>query len=119
MDREDRALAELAVDVERAAVMGDDVLDDGKAEAGAAELAGAGRVDPVEPLGEPGQVLARDAVAMVAHGDGERRRPLARARAWQEARRRAGGDLDRRAGPAVFDGVVEKVLEHLGKLVRV
>ena len=43
----------------------DDVFDDGEAESGAAELPAAGRVDPVEPLGQSRQVFARDARAVV------------------------------------------------------
>src|SRR5690349_8881964 len=70
VDGEDGALAELAVDIERAPVVAHDMLDDGEAEPGAAELARAGGIDTVEALGEPRQVLARDALAMVAHGDG-------------------------------------------------
>ena len=45
-----------ALDVELAAVGLHDVLDDGEAEAGAAELARARLVDAVEALGEPRQV---------------------------------------------------------------
>ena len=39
----------------------DDVLDDGEAQPGAADRARAARVHPVEPLGQPRQVLARNA----------------------------------------------------------
>src|SRR5665213_990186 len=62
---EDRALARLALDLEQAAMMADDVLDDGEAEPGAAELARARGVDAVKALGEAGNVLARDAAAVV------------------------------------------------------
>ena len=44
------------------------MFDDGQAEPGAAQLTRARGVDPVEPFGQPGQVLARDALAVIAHG---------------------------------------------------
>src|SRR5690242_19665843 len=73
IDREDRALPELALDLERGAVAIDDVLDDGEAEPGAAHRARASRVDAVEALGEARNVLPRDALATVAHGDSDMR----------------------------------------------
>src|SRR5258708_9571253 len=105
-DGKDRPDAELAGDVETAAVAVDDMLDDGEAESGAAQGARARRVDAIETLGQPGQVLAPDAFAVVAHRDGDRRR---RAAALGEP----GDDVDRRALAAVFDGVVDEVLEDL------
>ena len=66
VDAEGAAPAEAAVDGDAAAVGLGDVLDDGEAEAGAAELAAARLVDAVEALEEPRQVLARDAAALVA-----------------------------------------------------
>ena len=48
----------------------ENVLDDGEAEAGAVLGPALGRVDPVEPLGQPRQVLAGDAGAGV--GDAQR-----------------------------------------------
>src|SRR5258708_37402109 len=68
--REGRALAGRALDVEAAAVAVDHVLDDGEAEAGAAQLARARGVDAVEALGEPRQMVGGNAVALVADGDG-------------------------------------------------
>src|SRR5690242_11906163 len=84
VDGEDGALALLALDVERTAMVADDMLDDGEAEPGAAQLARAGGIDAVEALGQPRQVLARDALAVVAHGDGKRRRALAGPRRRQQ-----------------------------------
>jgi hypothetical protein len=55
VNREDGALAEFAVDVDRAAVVADDVFDNGEAEAGSPQLARAGRIDAVEPLGQAGE----------------------------------------------------------------
>src|SRR5262249_36601658 len=57
----DGAAAEFALDRELAAVSEDEVLDDGQAEAGAAELAGARLVDAIEPLGQARQVRRRNA----------------------------------------------------------
>ena len=64
---------------EPAAVALDDMLDDRQAEAGAAERAASARVDPVEALGHPRDMLGGDALALV--GDGELDHPaLARER---------------------------------------
>ena len=73
-----RALAELAVDVESAAVVAHDMLNDRKAEAGSAELARARRIDAIEALGQPRQKIARDARPVVANGDRDRGVPLPR-----------------------------------------
>src|SRR5260370_39027554 len=78
VDGEDRAFAQFAVDVERAAVVANDMLDDGEAEPRAAQLARARGVDPVEALGQPRQMIAGDAFAVIADGYGERRRALPR-----------------------------------------
>src|SRR5262245_34669882 len=56
-------VADRARDVERPAVGLEQMLDDGQPEAGAAEGAGARLVDPEEALGEPREVLSRDADA--------------------------------------------------------
>src|ERR1700722_6643423 len=69
MDGEDRSQAGLALDLEQAAVMADDMLDDGEAEPGAAERARTRGIDAVEALGEAGNMLARDAAAVVAHAE--------------------------------------------------
>ena len=58
-----------------ALVAAQDVLDDGEPEAGAAELARARAVDPVEALGEAGNVLPGDPGALVLHGDPHAGRP--------------------------------------------
>ena len=78
-DGEGRPLAEAAFDGDGPVVGEDDVLDDGQAEARAAELLGPGLVDDVEPLEDVGQVLGVDADARVR-------------------------DLDRRSGPARTPG---------------
>src|SRR5215468_186894 len=115
IDGEDAALPLHALDLEGAAVAVEDVLDDGETESGAAQLARAGRVDPVEPLRQAREVLARDTLAAVHHGDGDRRtieeprrtllgdRPL-----WGRIHRPAG-DADGRSRAAVFDGIVDQV----------
>src|SRR6267378_1683774 len=64
---EDRASPGRAFDLEKPAMMIYDMFDDGQAEPGAAQLARARGVNPVEPFGQSGQVLARDALAVIAH----------------------------------------------------
>src|SRR5215471_2549971 len=73
VDGEGAAGAHGTVDVERAAMAVEDVLHDGEAEAGAAELARPHGLDAVEALGQAWQMLARDALALVHDGDGDRR----------------------------------------------
>src|SRR5262245_18535758 len=68
-DADRGALAEGARDGEGAAVGLDDVLDDGEAEAGAAELARACLVDAEEALRETRQVLGGNADAAVLDRD--------------------------------------------------
>src|SRR5207237_3476249 len=67
--RNRRADAELRLDVEPAAVAEHDMLDDGEAEAGAADGAAASRVDAIEALGQAGDVDGRNALALVDHAD--------------------------------------------------
>jgi len=69
VDGEFAALAHRAFDGDAATVGLDDALDDGKAEAGAAELAAPGLVDAVEALEEAGKVLRVNATAVVADAD--------------------------------------------------
>ena len=49
----------------------DDVLGDGEAEAGAAQPPRAGRVDAVEALGQPREMLAGDARALIDDADAD------------------------------------------------
>src|SRR5262245_26674701 len=65
------AASRLGFDVQAAPVPVDDVLHDGEAEAGPAELPGAGRIDPVEPLGQPRDMLLGDAFALVGDAEGD------------------------------------------------
>src|SRR6185437_16366825 len=102
MNCEHRPFAKLALDFQQAAMMIDDVLDDGEPEAGAAQRARPRRVDAVETLGEAREMVARDPLALVADRDRERRRALGRLRYL---------DGDRGAGAGVFDGIVDQVLE--------
>ena len=64
VDGKGAALARGARDGERAPVAVDHVLDDGEAEPGAAELARARGVDPVEPLGQARLVLEGNPLAV-------------------------------------------------------
>src|SRR3954471_19874802 len=65
--RKDAADAELARDLELRLMELQHVLDDRKAKAGAAGLARAARRDAVETLGQPRQVLCRNALAGVGY----------------------------------------------------
>src|SRR5262245_6622673 len=62
---ESAALANLALDADFAAVGQHQMLDDGEAQAGAAEVARAGVVDAIEALEQARVVLARNAGATV------------------------------------------------------
>src|SRR5512139_1794831 len=61
------ALAGRRADVEPRTVAGEDMLDDGEPEPGAAGLARAAAVDAIEPLGQARDVLGRDPFAGVGH----------------------------------------------------
>src|SRR6476620_7147343 len=94
----------------------EDVLDDREAEPGAAHLARARRVDPVEPFGQPGQLLPLDALAVVAYrngGEWDRDRVSV-----VETQSGLCADRDISPGPAVLYRIVDKVLENLCELVR-
>src|ERR1044072_9277478 len=84
------------------------MLDDGEAEAGAADLAAAAGIDPVEALGQPRHVLGGDSFALVDHAEAEEVRP-----AVFEA------DPHRRLLAAIFERVDDEVGEHLAELAAV
>ena len=77
------------------------MLDDGQAQAGAADGLGVALVHPVEPLEHPLPVLRGDADARVGHGHGDRIRPVLHP------------DERLAAGAVVLDGVVAQVVHHL------
>ena len=83
----------------------DDVLDDGEAEAGAADRAAAPRIDAVESLGQPRDVLGRDAVAFVAD-----RQPHHAVGIAPQL------DRDGRARAAVFHRVADQIVQRLAQL---
>ena len=66
-------MARRAGNAKRAAVAVDDVLDDGKAKAGAAQCARSSGIDPIKALAEARQVLACDPFARIGDIDGEPR----------------------------------------------
>src|SRR5438270_11478726 len=70
MRAEPAALAGPALDVERGAMPRQRVLHDREAQARAAGLAGTAAIDTIEALGEPRQVLGRDADAGVLDVEG-------------------------------------------------
>src|SRR5258706_5647071 len=66
---ESAALARIALDVERCLVPAQHVLDDREPEPGAAGGARAAAIDAVKTLGQPRNVLGRDADARIDHGE--------------------------------------------------
>ena len=102
IEGEGAALSQLAVDGDIAAVGLGDMFDDGQPQAGAAELAAARLVHPVEPFEQTGEMLFGDAHALVLEADldfivhGQRL------------------DLDGAFGRAVLDRIVQQV--HRGLL---
>src|SRR5215831_17889742 len=108
-----RPLSDARGNVQFATMPVEDVLDDGEPQAGAPFLAACRHADAIEPLGQPGQVLWRDARAVVRHAGDEMRRAAT-------ARRLApNADHYAPAVPAVLDGVLHQVLEHLHDFVAV
>ena len=115
---EDRASPGGAFDLEKPAMMIEDMFDDGQAEPGAAQLAGARGVDPVEPFGQSGQVLARDALAVIAHSY-RYKWDRANITVVRKPQHGLGTDLDLGPGTTVFYRVVQEVLKNLSEFVAV
>src|SRR5579875_3385052 len=116
---ESAAAPDRALDLQSPAVAVHDMLDDGEAEAGAAELPRPRGVPPVEPLGKAWNLLPGDPLPLIAHGDRDeasRRGPADRHGA---AVALLGDHAHLGAAPAVFDGIVDQILEYLGKLVPI
>src|SRR5580704_3387457 len=112
--RKDRPDSRRALDLEKPAMVVEDVLDDSQAEPGAAHFAGPRGVHPVEAFGQPGQVLARNPLALIAYGYGDRCVLAAAAFSdWRQTGRRA--DHDFRSGAPILDSIVDEVLEDLGE----
>src|SRR5215204_7356224 len=108
--REGRALAERALDGEPRLVARQDVLDDGETEAGSPLGPALRHVDAVEPLGQARQVLGGDAGTEIPYTDDCLGRTPAAG---------ADADLDPLAGGAVFQRILDEVLEHADKLVAI
>src|SRR5439155_13270930 len=99
---------DLAVDVEPASVRGDEMLDDGQAEAGPAQLARTGLVHAVETLGDPWQISSRNAGAGVLDRD-------------DDAPTFGGTRVDRYSSAArrVLDRVVDEVDQDLSQAIAI
>src|SRR5271163_783881 len=97
------AAADFAFDPEAAAVGFNDVLGDGKAEAGATGFAGTRGIHAIEALENSLLISERDADAGVGDGDDG------------FASGRGGSDADGSARQGVLDGVVEQVLENFAE----
>src|SRR6266849_4249419 len=102
-----RAAADFAFDPDAAAMHFDDVLGDGEAQAGAAELAGARSVDAIEALEDARLVGGGDANAGI--GDGEDDFGAAG----------LGADRDLAARERVLRGVVEQILQDFREAATV
>src|SRR3984957_11061020 len=112
MYREGGAGAGPAVDGQPAAMAIEDMLDQRKAEPGSALGAALGDVDAIEPFRQPRQMFRRDAGPVIAHGD-LRFRLAVGGRAGREP------DIDALAGRAVFERVLDQVLEQADELIAV
>src|SRR5262245_25914899 len=84
----------------------DDMLDDGETKPGAAGLAAPRGIDAVKALGDSRQMLARNARAIVCHGEGDPR-PASRRR---QPHSRAG------SAAAVAHCIAEEVVDYLKEL---
>src|SRR5437016_6970987 len=109
--RERRALSGLALDHDAAAVAVEDVFHERKSEPGTALGPALRHIHAIETLGEARQVLGGDAGAVVAHRD--QRLAAARTLGGREV------DAHTLARSAVFERVLDQVLEHAGELVAV
>ena len=112
MDGEGGAGAGRAVDGQPAAVAVEDVLDERQTESGSALRAAFGDVDAIEALGQPRQMFGRDARPVIAHADLRFRLAVGR-RAGPEL------DIDALAGGAIFERVLDQVLEDADQFVVV
>ena len=106
-EKESAAVAEFAFDPDLAAVGLDDVFDDGEAEAGAALVAGAGAIDAIEAFEDAALCFGWNARAVVGNGDG------------RAVGVHFGGDGNGAAGRAVFDSVVDEVVDDLFETIAV
>src|SRR5258708_17700931 len=107
-DREARALARCALHPHRGPHALRKVLHDGETEAGAPQLPAAGFVNPVEALENPGQMLGRDAGAVIA--DLQNRASVGAGRARH---------LDVRTLGRVLDRVLHQVLEDAPEAIGI
>src|SRR6267378_3491745 len=102
-----RALPHFALDPDAATVNFDEMFGDGQAQAGAADFARAGNVNPVEALEDARLVRPRDADSSVGDREGH----------FGAVGGRADHDLT--AGRSVLHGVVQQILENFGKTAAV
>ena len=109
--RKSRPCPLLRNDAQLAAMAVYHMLDDGKAKTGATLLQRGNAWNAVEPLGEPRQMLTWNARTVVLDGDLNHGRG-----AILHTLQR---DVNRAAGPAVLDRVVQQVDKNLRKLVAV
>src|SRR3979411_2549850 len=106
------ALAGLALDHQPSAMAVEDVLDQSKPKTGAAFGPALRDIDAVEAFGQARNVLGRDPRAVIAHRHEDRRSTVGSCR-------RRETDLDALAAGAVFQRILDQILEHAGKLVAI
>ncbi len=94
------------LDFDRTLVTLDDVLDDRKSKTGAPGFAASSSVDTIETLGHAGEVLARDARAVIGHRDSD------------SSSFGGKSDLDRgiRLVAAIAQRIANEIIDHLNKL---
>ena len=110
MDGKGGTRPRLAVDCQPAAVAVEDVFDQRQTEPGSALGAAFGDIDAIEALGQSRQMFRRDARPVIAHAD----LPFGLA---IERRREFKLDVDALAGGAVFQRVLDQILEDADQFV--
>src|SRR6202051_2982637 len=112
VDGEGGACSRRAVDGQPSAVAVEDVFDERKTESGSALGTTLGYIHAIKSLGQSRQVLRRDAGTVIAHA--YLRLGLAVARCGELER-----DIDALAGRAIFERVLDQILEDAKELVVV
>src|SRR5437660_5500755 len=102
-----RTLPHFALDPDAAAMRFDEMLGDGKAEAGTADFSRPCNINAVEALKDAGLVRSGNADSGVRNGESNL------------ASVGGSGNHDLAAGRRVLNGVIQQVLQHLGKTAAV
>ena len=114
-DGEGAALSQGAFDMQPAAMAIEDMLDDGQPQSGAAAFPTALHIDTIKTLGQARDRLAGDSLPVILDGSENLSQRIAPALAGRAPEM----DAHRTALAAIFDRVVDQVLEHLDQLVAI